>query len=372
MPKRSREELIIHYKELGLYDENCARFYELPDSQKLDPDIFENFCKSKGGYAAILLSNDEICDNKELVLIAKKYGYYGDFHLLSKRLLADSDIALALADCNRYEYANVSIELRNNLELMKKAISINPNIYVSLPANLKGNRDVVLEVAKKRGNLIERILDIRKELRDNIFSDKEIALALSETNPWFLFNYFNEDVTNDPEILEASFHLSDLKKMKSVLKKNIWALSYIDSSYYINDARFLESALRIDGSVYFNLSEEQKNNRRYVELALKSTPQLYENLPEKFRDDKELLVLALQEDTDELLSFASERLRDDYYIVMLAVKVDALNLQYASPRLRDDKDIVKQAIKTYGGVLEDASERLQQDDELIKIANIHI
>ena len=98
-------------------------------------------------------------------------------------------------------------------------------------------------------------------------------------------------------------------------------------------------------------------------LAVKPTP---------FCDDERIVKISLQEDTEELLLYASERLKDDYDLVYKAVKVDALNLQYASDRLKDNRDIVLRAIKTYSGVLEDASTRLQKDEELIRIAEMNI
>ena len=98
MYRQSREEIIREYKQYGWFNKECERFYNLSHQEKVKK--FESFCSKHSGYLAIVLSDEIICDNKELALIAAKYGFWRGFHLLSERLLCDPDVALALAKAN--------------------------------------------------------------------------------------------------------------------------------------------------------------------------------------------------------------------------------------------------------------------------------
>lgn len=68
--------------------------------------------------------------------------------MLSERLLKDPDVAVALANCNRYEYTKLSKEIRGNANIMLEAIKVNPDIFLSLLVNVKSDRRILMEVAK--------------------------------------------------------------------------------------------------------------------------------------------------------------------------------------------------------------------------------
>ncbi len=372
MPKETREELINYIKRIGLYDNKCDTFYNLPHEEKAKPEVFESFCKKKRGFFGIVLSDDSICDNKDLVLIAAKYGFYSAFHLLSERLLDDPDIALALADCGRGEYANISKRLRSDPDLMLKALRINPGIYLSLPVDLKIRREFVAEVAENYPGLLNRALaKVSKEHMERLHNDEELAVMIAKRNPRALADFFSSKILKSERVksaVNAAFDFSNAKEYKKKLRENVWAFNYIDPKYWVDDRALTKAALHEDGELLRFLPESYRNDKAVALIAVKSSPYALEYCSESLRDDKEVVLAALQEDTENVLSYASERLRADYEVVYKAVKVDALNLEYASDELRDNRDIVMRAVKTYGGVLEDASERLQNDEELRKIA----
>lgn len=363
--RHTREELI---EEWFTRDDILSKnFYSLPTSEKSKKEVFEEFCRKRSGTLAIILSDDEICDNKELVLIAAKYGFYTCFELLSERLLKDADVAVALANCNRYEYTKISKEIRDNADVMLQAVKVNPAVFISLPVNVKADRRILMEVAKNMPSELKFLQSARKEIKDSVFSDKDLALIVAETDPDFLINFLDE-IKSDIDILNKVFDMDNPVLFKKKLKKYTWGFSYINPDLWTDDVNLVKEAVKIDGTVYTTLPDDLKNNRGVVLNAVKSCPEMIGECPKVYCDDEAIVKASLQEDTEELLSYASDRLKDDYDVVYKAVKVDALNLQYASDRLRDDRDIVLRAIKTYGGVLEDASDRLQKDDELIRIA----
>lgn len=366
MYRKNREELVHKFKELERFDDDSERFYNLSHQEKVNE--FEAFCLKHSGYLAIVLSDDIICDDKELVLIAKKYGFYTGFHLLSERLLCDPDIALALAKCNQYEYTNISKSLRNDPQLMLEAVKINPSIYYSLPVSVKINKKIIREIAKKDPHQLRLLLKIGKKHREPLQHDKELATIVAESNPGMLYEFFSEEILTDKDIQEIAFRLSDDKECKRRLLNNTWALPYVDSRYWMSNMKLIKRALYEDGTLLRVLPDEYRANKKLALIAVKSQPQALMYCSEKLLDDKDVICAALQEDSEEVLGYASERLQNDYDLVYKAVKVDPLNLQFASDELRDNRDIVICAIKSFGGALEDASERLQADEELIKIA----
>ena len=368
MYRKSREDLIKEQKSLGLINKKCRDFYNLPHEEKADKQIFERFCEEENGYRALLLSDDEICDDKELVLIAKKNGFYSGYHLLSDRLLNDPEIAIALADCNRYEYTKINKSLRDDAKLMLEAVRINPSIYCSLPVKVKTDRNIVIEIAQKDPWELLQLEKVSNPSKDQILDDKEIALVLAKSHPDILFRLFSPKIISDKEILEEALCLSNYEEFRRRILDNTSLLRYVDVDYWCEDTKLIKKALKENGDLLEILPEKYKSKKEYVLPAVKSDPYVIKECSDEMRDDKDIVMAALQEDSNWILYYASDRLKDDYEVVFKAVKVDPCNLQYASEALRDNRDIVLRAVKNYGGVLEDASERLQQDDELRKIA----
>ncbi len=368
MYKKSREDLIKEYKTFSPFSQEIETFYNLSHDEKANINTFSEFCKRHGGYLALLLSDDEICDNKELVLIAKKHGFYADYHLISERLLNDPEVALALAKCNQYEFTKIGKALRDDAKLMLEAIKINPEIYCSLPVKVKTNRDIVIEIARRDPYRLKFLKKIKKEERDAIFSDMEIARIVAEKNPETLFSCFNRDVFNDEEVMEKAFCLSDPKECKKRLADNPWALEVVNPKYWINDTKLIKKALGECGYLYEYLPADCKKDKKLAISAVSSYPEMLAFCPEELKDDVDVVNQAIQECSEGILEFASSRLKADFDIVLKAVSVDGHNLEFASDELKDNREIVLRAIDSYGGALEYASKRLQKDAELNRIA----
>lgn len=342
MAKKTRNDCIQNLHDLDIYDADCDKFYKLSHEEKANPQIFEKYCKKLGGYYALLLSDDEICDDKNLVMIARKYGFYGGYFILSERLLNDPEMAIALAECNRGEFAQFSKSIREDIDLMLQALSINTGIYRSLPVKVRIDKRVLFYIAERDPYQLQLLKSVKKESLYALFSDSEV--------------------------LERVFTVSDINVFKEKLSQNVWAIQFIDQQYWNNDKGLVEFALRIDGNLLGVLPEYYRTKKKYALIAVNSNPYAIKYCSEELLDDKDVIMKALQEDTEEILSYASERIRGLYDVVYKAVSVDALNLQFASDELRDNRDIVLCAVNCYGGSLDFASERLQKDKELMKIS----
>lgn len=256
MDKKSREELINKLKQYDSFDDDCERFYNLSHQEKINE--FESFCCRQGGYKALLLSDDIICDNKELVMIAKERdGFYGGFDIVSERLLNDPDIALAFARCNRYEYTKISKSLRDDPDLMLKAIKINPSIYCSLPVKVKVNRDILLEIAKTDPHELTSLIryKVRKEYLEPLQHDKYLASIVAENAPSVLKDFFSEEILKDEEIQSIAFQFSDRKQCNKRLSENTWALQYVDPKYWLDNRKLVKKALHENGYLLSVLPE---------------------------------------------------------------------------------------------------------------------
>ncbi len=368
MGKMSREELVEHFKECGWLTSDRRKYYNSSTEEKSDKATFEAICKKHNGQQAIILSDDNVCNNKELVLLAKKYGFWGDFHLLSEELLDDPDVALTLAEnCNSREFTNFSKRIRSDLKLMRKVVKINPEVYCSLPLSLKLDREIVMTVAKYDAYRLRSLNYLKTKAKDAVFRDKDIAITVAKYYPHLLPELF-PSLLSDDDVIEAAFKISKPQSLEERIKQNTWVLPYIDSKYWINNEPLIKQALKEDGQIYEQLPEKLKHMKKYALIAVASCPYILDDLPDQFKDDKEIVSVAFQEDSEQVLEFASPRLRADFDIVLKAVRVDGLNLMYASDELRDTKEIVIAAVNNYGGSLKYASKRLRQDKELKRIA----
>ncbi len=368
MAKKTREELVLEFRKYGSMTDACERFYNLSHDGKADLKTFELFCKAHNGQIGLLLSDEVICDNKELVLIAKKYGLWGNYHLLSKRLLNDPEMAVVLAPCNANEYRNISKTLRDDSGLMLQAVRVNPHVFRSLPVSTMTNRAIVLEVAKTFPRDLECLFAVKKERWEPLRHDKEIALEIARKDPGALCHFCADELLHDKELLEEVFCISDKKECRKRLANHTWGFHFVDSEIWIEDRTLIKKALRCDGQLFEILPIKYRDDMELALLAIRDYPYAIEYCSETLRDDETVVKAALQQDTEEILSYVSMRLRANYDVVYKAVGVDALNLQYASEELRDNKEIVIRALKVYGGVLEDASERLRNDEYLIKLS----
>ena len=267
-----------------------------------------------------------------------------------------------------HEYNKIGKELRDDPELMLKAVKINPYIYRYLTSKVKTDIRIVLEIVNNAPNELRYLLKVGKKQRKPISENKNIALIVAEKDHKLLFEVFSENILSDKDILNICFSINDKVEFKKKLYENTWAIKYIEPNLWKDDLKIIQKALKNDGSLFEILPEEFKHNKRLALIAIKNFPDALEYCSEELYDDEEIINAALQEDSEDILSYASDRLRSNYDIVYKAVKVDGLNLQYASEVLQDNKEIVLQAIKDYGGALYYASERLKNDPELIKLS----
>lgn len=367
MPK-TRKELVEYWKQRGWVKGNAEEYHNMSHEEKANPETFRYYCEKISSYMAVLLSDDEICDNKELMLIAANtgYGFNADLQMLSDRLLDDPDIALALAGCNKREYSKISKRLRSDAELMLKAVKKNPGVYYSLPMELKLNEEILMEIIRSNPSELDSLRKLKNEKANRVFSNKEIAIEVAKRSPYLIGRCFNEDIKSDWDILSLIVYDENGVANKDKIRKEPWSLQYIDKEIWVNDKKLITDVLRKDADLYSILPEKYRDDKKIALLALKGYCNILEYCSERLKDDEELLFKVANENPEDVLFYASDRLKSDYGFVYKMVEMWPLNLEYASDELKDNLELVTMAIKR-GGMLIHASARLQENQELIRL-----
>ena len=388
LDRPSRESIISHYYKDAKDSKDLQNYIEAVNKGNMSNNDFESFCRILGGRKCIIFGNDEICDSKDFVLIAHKYNFFWPYHLLSEHLLNDKEIAIKLARCGQQEYWNFSLEIRSDKETMLEAIKVSTNIYPTLSSELRADKDICKEIARKSPELFRHLKNVRKEKRDKIFNDKEIALIAAQKNPnakfqtfernrpEYIFKYFSEEICNDKEVLAKLFgDLSDDEIVEELYKNNNLLIG-IDSKYWINNEALIKSALTHGVDIYERLTDEQKNDVEIVSLAVENNPSIFKTLPENLRDNKKIVLSTFIEKPfflrskkkEIVLKYASESIRDNTTVALKALAYNPQNFQFVSDRLKNEKKFVLKAISKDWRCIEYVSDELCDDKDIISAA----
>lgn len=199
--------------------------------------------------------------------------------------------------------------------------------------------------------LVEKLLkwdiNIFPFLPDNLKSDKSIVLKAIDLN---IDNY--KDVMGDCR--------KDLDIAKKVIKKNKYALQYMDESIYSN-IKFIENVL--------NSIKKDNGLKGYSikDIVQSSVPEELSVIKQKIISNKSI-GLYLVKTESSILENLDDTLQDDEDIVTETVKNSTLDFIYASKRLQNDRNFVKKILPIKGFVLIVCNKEMQDDEELIKIA----
>ena len=164
---------------------------------------------------------------------------------------------------------------------------------VFLNNDLKKDRDIVLAVVKKNGELLDYACE---ELK----GDKEIVLAAVKQNGHALI-WASQDLMGDKEIV----------------------------LYAVNTC----------GAVLCFASEKLKGDREIVLAAIKQYGGALLYACEELKGDKEIVLNAVKRNGDSL-EYASKELKGDKEIVLAAINQNLKSLIYASEDLKKDKEII--------------------------------
>lgn len=248
-----------------------------------------------------------------------------DFNLFRKKLLTHLDIkedVMLLIEENYITLNDVSERLKNDRDVVLKAISKHSDNILYANKKFLGDKPLVLAAMKKAGENCSKIFE---KLSTSLKNDDELVHMGLKYAPECLI-YLTEKYSNNKELL-----------MK--LKVN-----------------------RLEG-----YSDRLKNDRDVVLMTVKLDGLNLKHASKELQDDYEIVLAAVRND-GRALEFASLRLRSDKKIVKSAIHNNIAAVYCMSEEARDNKNIMLYILKKDGQYFHLASHKLRKDFKVIRTA----
>jgi hypothetical protein len=260
--------------------------------------------------------------------------------MISKESRNDKDIVLKYVKKNSHNLKFISVELRNDEDVIFASINdICEECFNYASNRLKNNKDFILKAVKKNSHII-------KYINEELKKDREILLEAVKYKGTVL-EFIPKEFQNDREIVLTAV-------------QNIGIALHYASEELKNDIEILLTAIKNNEVMFYYFSTKFKKDRKFVLESVKLNGLVLQFVSEKLQNDKEIVFQAVN-NNGLALQFASEELINDYYIVLQAVKNRGKSLKYASEKLKNNIYIVLQAIKYEGYALKYASEELRNN-----------
>lgn len=251
--------------------------------------------------------------------------------------------------------------IKDNEEVMMRAVKKDPNLLLYASDRLKGKKELVLAAVQKGGAVLQYA---SKALQD----DRDVVLVAVKQTGW-AFPYASPRLKNDKEI--ALIAIENVHHMKRHLSEEFKKDPEIATTIVKNNIlREMQRELQLfEGShILGSVSMEMRSDRPFMLKAITVNPLSLKYASKELQDDEELVSIASIDNSDAF-EFASDRLKDDKEFVLKLVKQKGLILKHASSKLKKDKDVTLAAVKQDGMALEFVYwECIQEHDEIPKAA----
>lgn len=240
---------------------------------------------------------------------------------VSVELKDDEEIVKIAIEKNARDYCAASERLRSNRELMLMALTKDGSIFRCVPEKFRDDRGIA--IIALRGSYTGENFTL---LSDRLRGDKELAMStIKYINR--SFRYMSDKLRDDDEIVEKAFS---------------------GENYHIE-------------SIYPYLSPRLKKNRALALRAVQKQPTVLKHLNEDFKDDKEILEMALTTNPWSY-QFASEKMRDSEEIAQWVLEITNKSPcypdeEYGDPAPLPEEECKKKNRDTY---LQWASPRIKE------------
>ena len=209
-------------------------------------------------------------------------------------------------------------------------------------------------------------------------NDRDIVLAAVSQNGKSL-QYASSELKNDRGVVLAAvsedgdalqFASAELKKDREFIldavSENGWALQCAPAELK-NDRDIVLAAVSNDGDALQFAPAELKNDRDIVLAAVSQYGYALQFAPTELKNDRDIVLAAVSQDSDAL-EHAPTEFQNDRDIVLAAVSKNGWALGYASAELKNDRNIVLAAVSNNSWALYDASAELQNDRDIVLAA----
>ena len=222
------------------------------------------------------------------------------------------------------------------------------------------DKDILKDLINRNGYYL--VLGNNEIRNDEELVLKAISNLMNKTDYKNLFKFINKKLLNNKNFL--------IKEI--ILTETAIILDYVDEEVF-EDKEFMIKAEAIDRTddVSKHISKTHSNDKDFLyQMELLGGINCLEFASEELQDDKRF-VMSMIDLFSGNIEFASERLKDDFDIVELAVSRNGNNLLEASSRLRKNEEIVIKSIEN-DLWLDDDKEELLIDKELRNNENVMI
>ena len=246
-------------------------------------------------------------------------------------------------------------------DVVKEIVSVIPDLYVRLSAELRHDRDVILAAVMADYAVLGKI---PKEFRDN---EEIIMLAVSGRHPLGtrlaskVVNYIHESMFTRGNFLHRLLRANPFCLL--TLPATIKQIPGLVEAYAGKDPYLLMSLVG-DGWVPTKATVLEALAIYCVPDIEYGTHPLLERLPGHLLQDREVLELAARYSENTYL-YISDDLRDDKEFMIKRVQHRAGDFRYASARLRGDKEIVATAILKNPGMFLNVSDFAREDRDFV-------
>lgn len=225
--------------------------------------------------------------------------------------------------------------------------------YNELPQELQNEQHVILSCLKNNS-------DIGSWFPDNIKNDKEFFKKALAINP-IVFIHMNEDLKKDNELLDIMFKsYASYSLFERVLKQKELAnyrnniLEYFPHAKHNKKIvyRIFQSIKHYEDeygpmfkNIYNNFNNNLKNDVSFISLLVKLQPTLYEYLPPKLQDEPDIMIAAMKSSRGEVFKQFNEELRNDAFFVYQMSKIADIDKNHLGSHLK--KEIANNDINSY-------------------------
>ena len=317
--------------------------------------------------------SESLRNDKDVVLKAIRTDS-NSFEYASDSLKKDKGFILSIIKNHSYIFKYVHSSLKNDKEFIIKALNVAPRIFHHADISLRNDKPFVMSMIKDISpNVITAV-------GDDLVSDKELVLAAVKRNGDLLRFLKDKDFTDDEDIAFAAvkctasvyqyvsprLHAKKTLALELLQKKgNGFYFKYADKSLK-NDNDIVMAVLANSGSSLEHVNPRFRKNREAVLLAVKASGLALRFADNELRKDLEVVTAALRSYHGSY-AYIDESLKKNRELALLAINKSGFNLKHMDFKFRQDKEIVLIALKKHVKAIEFVDDSLLVDEEILKI-----
>ena len=223
-------------------------------------------------------------------------------------------------------------DLRNNKEVVLKAIETDPSYINSISKSLKDDIDVAKKIIEKKPKEFE---NLSETIRDN----KEIALNAVKTDA-SLYNFLSDRLKIDEDILNATNFNNIYPEPNFVFKKKI------DKPSYLKLLKSLSRYKTLNQNLLINVTDDVLNDKNIVIKTIKLSKKSYQSIPIHLKKDDDVVETLIKNSNfyeSDLTKYFSDY---DKNLAILIMKHHPILYLKLKPEFQMDKDVILNALKS--------------------------